>query len=535
MAMASSGFWIGALTVLFWSMWDFPKPYRTNELRFATTREGYILALSLYGIGALIVYLSLVLALRKASASSGFDPVWVANWAPLVAALFCTVLLPGALRRPLKAFRRAAQRVAQYPGARDNLSVSLCAARFMPHEDALPELKEELSRYGIAAETLEADLSRSALHALVQIQSLGIRLEQLRGEFPAFFERRADALAVIEREQSKVYRRSARAILFGHKIGRLPAAPVPRQSQEGLAISDFVAEEAEVLLDRYRKLIAEMALSCVANPADRRKLLDGFGYEPRSLPPSVPYWSLAACLVVASCFMILPYVVLNLKATQTYLAAQPWATRMPKDPVDAAMAAMLYGFMYLVAIALAVYPKAVSNFARPALTELPLRSYALFGACSYVAGLATGTLFQFALEPPGPPPGFSRTLELLLSPVFFAVLTIAVSYLIDLRLRETSYDFDRGRVRDGAMLASIMVATYGLWHLTMFGWQAPRTAVFFALMAGGLAFFIGFLIPGTAAAHLAADEAAAARDDSDGAEETGEGFQVAGGAALARA
>src|SRR5262249_27415799 len=116
--------------------------------------------------------------------------------------------------------------------------------------------------------------------------------------------------------------------------------------------------------------------------------------------------------------------------------------------------AFVHAISQTVAITWALYPKIVSNFVRPSLYSLPIASYVLCGLGSYLTGALI--LFVFRVYIPLPYPIILPT---LLSSLSFLFMTVGMSVLIDLRLKSSSLDFEQGRVREGAVIALLMLAS----------------------------------------------------------------------------
>src|SRR5262249_3976690 len=153
----------------------------------------------------------------------------------------------------------------------------------------------------------------------------------------------------LETDFRRVMRRTALALLLAEEISeKIESEPLYR------AISNFVAEECDDVLARYRSLVAEAALSCVPHRAERVQFLKSFGYN-APVPPALPLYPwMVVFLLDFLLFMIPSLVMLNLSGQDPNLRIAPLA-----------MFAIVHALSQTVALTWAIYPKMVSNFARP--------------------------------------------------------------------------------------------------------------------------------------------------------------------------
>jgi hypothetical protein len=518
-------FLLGALTVSVAMFWSFHQPHGIGEVRYATPRERYPAAVAGYLGFGIVCYVILWCI--------GFLVGWIADekrldlfdseepdlaefvaWVTLAVVLGTVVLLPtsGPTARLFARAARVAQGFAGYPSARRSLVAAMSAATFEPRDGAREDLAKELDRYGIDVETIGV-ITDSAYQSLLQTVSLNLCLVRLSGEersYAAFLhQRRRDKWESWQQQYQRLLRRTARALLSAEAIADAGGASDGSLAQARLAISNFVVEGAEELLGRGRRLLAELALSTLPAQAVREDLLKSVGYVDIRLPRPLPVAPVIIVLGVEFVTFMMP-VLLNTLGIGIFPNRIGWDRAL----VFAFTRAVCQAF----AITLALYPKTVSNFARPSMFSLPWRSYALFGT---VALFGTATIFFIMFQALPPPDGQRRPLVAQLAlalgnGVFFLATTVIVSWLIDRRLRLRISGLSKGRLRDalvcGAAGAASMLA-FGVvaWligplpNLTQF---VARFSVLLAIEGA----VIGYFVPALAAAHLLApstDRAAA--------------------------
>src|SRR5262249_537117 len=95
---------------------------------------------------------------------------------------------------------------------------------------------------------------------------------------------RARAFAQLETDFRRLMRRTALALLLAEEMSeKVESGALYR------AISNFVAEECDDVLPRYRSLVAEAALSCVPHRGERAEFLKSLGYDV-PIPPALPLY-----------------------------------------------------------------------------------------------------------------------------------------------------------------------------------------------------------------------------------------------------
>jgi len=536
---------LGSL-VAAWAFQHFHAPDRTEDIRFSVPQQRYFVAVGIHISIILAVYAVLVLALYQLVllATKGTDLIgcWTCSgdqpscpectnlrslqpatliWAALVSALFIRIVVPNVAmtRYIVDRLRSQTHDLALFPFARESLVAALSASGFSSRKDSQAELGEELARYGVASD-LTSFLSASTEQSLLEVCSVRRHLRELfdrslalretlwdrlrlamepllaTGREPAkadelfggrqllrFRRARAACLLEVETDFRRLIRNSARALILAEEIGEQV-----KDKTLSRAVSNFVADESDYVLAGYRNLVAEIALSCVPHRAERAEFLKSFGYDAPT-PPALP---LRPWLIVFALDFLLPLI----PSALMYLVGQT-----PGLPIARLTAfAFVHAISQTVAITWALYPKIVSNFARPSLYSLPIASYVLCGLGSYMTGALI--LFVFRVYIPLPYPIILPT---LLSSLSFLFMTVGMSVLIDLRLKSSSLDFEQGRVREGAVIALLMLASTLTFQAVMIyasELQPTWISACFLVLSAGLGFVMGYYVPSAGAAYL---------------------------------
>jgi hypothetical protein len=505
---------LGAVTVVLLSARDFHAPWKVAEIRYAVLPERYWFALVVYVTVALSAYLLVLYVTWVYFVVTMENDLLTGLPAALAAALTATVLililttrLP-IISRIVGALRRFMHGIARYPKSAETVTWVISWSPFKPIPEARAEIASQLRGYGVPSKIVAAvlandrtKLSPAATQMLEEVCTLHLRFAQLRTErrFAKFIAARAELMGYIEREYSRLFRRTARAILLTEDL--MPSNEV--MAELVLDISDFAAEEAEPVRGKYQRLLAEAALSCLGH-GKRAAFIRSFGYDVQ-LPSALPLAPLAIVFVLDFLFAIGPSVSLPL----------PDDARMEK--LSLVVAGLAHAFAFTAAIVFAIYPKVVSTFARPSLFSLPWQSYILFGLGSYLAGtVALHIVLNLVTVPESYTAKENPLAASLLYSTLFLVTTVVLSILLDLRLRDDSDEYRRGRIRDGVVL---MLATGGTMVFVQLGdmvlaWQfrvaTPELKWYvrpaFTVLFAGFGFVVGYLIPSYAEAHIGASK-----------------------------
>ncbi|MBR0948612.1 hypothetical protein [Bradyrhizobium liaoningense] len=436
----------------------FHAPRRVVDIRFSVPQERYFFALLMHVSCIVAIYLGLILFVLaiytlRGVVSNNPQPIDSQHvvWAALMSAVFVRIAMPHlpVTADILNSLRSLSQRAALFPMARESLVTLLASGSFVARKDANDELNEQLAIYGVTLETVDF-LSQSAKRSLLEVCSLRHRLLELfekshgpkkkfqdrildslnallainthpveirelleKRRLRQFWAARAEIWAQLTSDHQRLFRRSARALLLIEDIHE----QVSDQALY-LAISSFVSEESEELLSRYRRLIAEVTLSCEPQREIRTDFLKTFGYS-TALPIWLPLRPWVIVFALDFLLFLLPMVVGQFADTSSQLKAR-----------QLILFASVHAISQTVAITWAIYPKITSNFARPSLYSFPWQSYALYGLASYVSGAIV--LFAFRLSVPMP---FPILVPTLISSLSFLNMTIGISVLIDRRLQ----------------------------------------------------------------------------------------------------
>ena len=285
---------IGAALVAMFAFWDFHLPYHPQKLRYAVSFRRYVLAAAIY-IGVSVVLFLLVtgilqpllLAIQHQNGVLGAEksePQGVRQTSLMLSALLVVVFphLPG-LRGVFKGVRRFSHEIALYPKSVQLLTAIMAATPCKPGPEVSDQVEESMARYSVPRGRLEAILSRGALRQLKEACFLQSRFAEISRvpSFSGFCAARAAVMGKLEVELQKRLRRTAKALL----------SLDPNEPRQSRVVSQFVAEDCEVIVSEYRTLLAEAAISCVPGPAGRETLIGSFRYKYRSLSRFLIYLS----------------------------------------------------------------------------------------------------------------------------------------------------------------------------------------------------------------------------------------------------
>ncbi len=506
----------GLLTALTVSFFDFHRPYGVAEIRHATMRERYWLAVAGYASFELTAYVVLIGAVAAVIIHLRNSTTLDARGRPYaIGAMIAIFVLSWLSRLPVFAnacgvIRTMMQTlVARYPQAMETASAIIARAQFEPGAPAREDLRKELNRYALPERLIEAALradnrylSAAVTRVLLEVSSLRVGFARTREDerFVGFFRARSRTCASIEENHHHLLRRVARALFVFEDL------KVPDASTEELALelSEFLSEECDALKARYHKLLAELVLSALPTQEARRQLLTSFGYTVE-LATSLPFWPVVAVFAI---YLFFPFILIftssgaskmSIPATGLIGFAQSWAVA--------------------IAMFLAVFPKE-TDFGRPTPFNLPWRSYLLYASIAFVVGTAIqfasykmGSVFEIFLLPSDYPARTNPFSSSLLAATICIYFTIGQSILIDRRLQSGSLDYHKGRLHDalwfaGPMIVLVIALQLVFYLIPEINGRAPPFAVSelvlmtFAYLL--VVFLIGFFVPSTAQAHLEA-------------------------------
>lgn len=506
---------IGAILVAVLAFHDFHLPYGRAKLYYAVSRRRYDVAVAMY-IGAHIILFLLLTGILQSmlvgiqhyfgdhAGIFGIEdgrPQGIRQSSLVLAILLLIVFphLPGT-RGLFARLRYFAQEVALFPKSVQLLLTIFATAPFTPGKHAGEHLEDELAQYAVPKGSLEMLISNGAVQLLQEAWSLHTCFGEIvvLPTFAGFISARAAALSALDVELQKVLRRTAKALLS------LDTA----EHRQLRIVSQFLAEDCERLVEQYRTLLAEAAMSCVPGPAGREKLIGSFGYTV-SLPQMLPYLPIVVAFGVDFVLLLWPLIV------------SPWvavATPFPRTNVVAF--ALAHAIAQTAAIAWAICPK-VYDFARPSPARFPKASYVVFGGLSYLTSAVVWIALRLLIKPPAGMPLAEHPVHfILLNSLAFLAMTVCMSVLIDSRLRARSYDYQSGRWRDGfilafTLLAAALIFQTLIWHEMPAMMRDSWLPIIYLGLIFGLGLVLGFFVPSVAAAYLQADEIIAEQIPSD--------------------
>lgn len=515
-----------AIALIALSVRDFHDPWKIAEIRYSVLRERYYFALSVHAVFALIMYLVLVYLLwdwgsavmRETSAYKNLQGSFGAASRSAVISMLLAVasvvaLLVMVLVPRLPPFniaadlvRRAMRELARYPQSAETLTSIIGSARLRPDESARAAMIEELTRYGVSRRDLKrgkAAISKISAETLEETYNLHQILAGMERDarFRKFFLARCDTAESLKLDNGALMRRAARAILAAEEVKQRGGL-----SDLTLDISEFIAEEADVLRAKHHRLLADACLSVLRTQEERRAFLLKLGYD-IALPNPLPLKPLVIVFALDLLIGLSPIVIAPL-------------THVPDDAAlktaDTAVFAAAHAIALTAAMFLAIWPKVVYSAARPSLYRLPLPSYALFGTVSYVIGVLLFyiTFKTITIGPKLVAHDWPLAASFLFATIF-PVTTWGISALLDRRLRQPSLDFWRNRRSDGIALAVALGATlivilgiyYGLESLLEIPhpWR-PEAQLFFVCFYALLGFAIGYLLPSAIESQIQAEQ-----------------------------
>ncbi|MBO4224731.1 hypothetical protein [Bradyrhizobium neotropicale] len=503
---------IGAALVAVLAFRDFHLPYQPQQLRYAVSRRHYFLGAAVYIGASIIMFLlatgivqSMLVLLHRHTSIFGIEegePQGIRQTSLVLSVLIMVTFpyLPGA-RGPFKALRRFAHELALYPKSIQLLITILATAPFEPRPSTYEQLEDGLARYSVPKGTLKTMISSSAVQRLEEAWSLRSCFGEIAKlpMFSGFLKARAATIGKLEVELQKLLRRTAKALLTLSNVER----------KQLRVVSQLVAEDCEALVGGYRTLLAEAAMSCVPGPGGREKLIRSFGYVV-SLPRSLPYLPLVVAFGLDFALLLWPLII------------SPWVSvSTPFPRINMFSFALAHAICQTAAIAWAIYPKVAYDFARASPRKLPMMSYAVFGALSFLTGILVWTGLRLGIKPiPGMPFAEHPVPFILMSSLSFLFMTVFVSLLLDIRMRTYSYDYRGNRWRDAFILALALLGAAVLFQAVIYPYMPPvlRSGWLPQIYLGLtflLGFVLGFFVPSVTAAYLQADEIIAGQVPSD--------------------
>ena len=494
---------IGAAVVGICAFHNFHIPYDPLKLRYAVSRPHYFLAAAIYIEANIILFVVTIAVVQRLLMLS------VDNTAPMLSAVQQTSLMSSMLlvvaapylpvtRGLFRQLRRFVHALALYPRSAQLLMTTLATAPFKPQAGAGEALEDALAHYSVPQGSLRTGIFPNALQPLEEAWSLRDHFGEIATSpgFSDFIAARAATLGKLDVDLQKVLRRVAKVLL----------SVDPAETKRLRVLSQFIAEDCQILVEEYRALLAEAAMSSVQGQDAREKLLQTFGYTV-SLPQIVPYLP-----IVMGFGLYLLWPLINLASI---------ANRPSLPAVNITTLVLAYAICLTAAVAWAICPKMVYDFARPSFGKLPALSYVMYGAFSFFTCVLILTGLRLLSKPmPGMPLADHPVGFILINSLTYLFITVCMSVLIDLRLRAQSHDYTSNRRRDALALALTSLAAALIFQTAMWPYMpgALRNSwqpVISLTLMSALGFLIGYFVPSVAAAYMLADDIIAGQVPSD--------------------
>jgi hypothetical protein len=170
------------------------------------------------------------------------------------------------------------------------------------------------------------------------------------------------------------------------------------------------------------------------------------------------------------------------------------------------------GFAMTAAVTLAIAPKLMWAWARPAMfAKPPLASYVIFGLATYVCGLVCFFVVQAEFAPQRSANGGGFALPflamILLPPGLFAVSNVVLSWRIDRRIIAPCYERGWPAVHDSLWLLAATILFIGFFRASIIGffgvsWSGLPNIWLIVLVLGASAVVIGYAVPQWAVSYI---------------------------------
>jgi hypothetical protein len=501
--MDSLNFWLGAILVVWWASREFQSPYAAGYVRDRTDAQRYVLGLIVFVLGAWMAYLLLWNLTRRIHDDFGL----LERISGLSAVAATVIVLPTLplISAAIARFRRFSQDLAGFPKDVDGLILNL-RRPLAGKGDVADNFNARLHEFGFSLRQVKKYFSQSCMASILEAQRMQDKLAQCqygefdlvepgrlghsRGRYRAarlrrYLHRRHEAIARLDSEYFELLHRAARVVKL--------ADDSPLSERQLKQLSAFLADQAENLIARYQKLVAQTALAVFPPGRRRLQFLEYLGYTGASTP-SLPLWPIVAVLAIDILTSGIGFAVITYGSSGTTFYILP-------------VVIFAHGLAMTAAVFWAIAPKVMWAWARPSLTKRPFASYVVFGLVSYGCGFFffVAALFGFGWSSPETSTG-TTTLVLamvLLPPGLFAVTNVVLSWRIDHRIIRSSHRYGWSAARDAF---SLIVATF----LFSLFFRKVGHAVGMPLLPpwkiwpvlGITALVIGFAIPGWAARYI---------------------------------
>jgi hypothetical protein len=493
---------IGAAVVAICAFHNFHMPHDLLKLRYAVSRPHYFLGAAIYIEANIILFVVTIAVLQRVLTLTVNDTVpmlQAVRQTSLMSSILLVVVAPylPVTRGLFTQLRRFVHALALYPRSAQLLMTTLATAPFKPQAGTGEALEDALAHYSVPQGSLRTGIFPNALQPLEEGWSLRRRFGEIATSpgFSDFIEARAATLRKLDVDLQKVLRRAAKVLL----------SVDPAETKRLRVLSQFLAEDCQTLVEEYRALLAEAAMSSVNGQDAREKLLQTFGYTV-SLPQIVPYLPI---VMAFGLYLLWPLINLSLAQDSSF------------PTVNISTFAFVQAICLTTSVGWAICPKMLYDFARPSSGKLPTLFYPIFGACSFFSCVLVWTALRLLIKPT---PGFPFTehpaLFILANSLAYLFITVCMSVLIDLRLRSHSHNYRSNRWRDAmllamALLAGVFVFQMAIWPHMPKVFQYSLQPFIYLAMTAALGFLLGYFVPSVAAAYTLADEIIAGQVPSD--------------------
>jgi len=501
--LASPNYWLGTILVAWIASRAYQWPYALGYVRDRTDFRRYNLGLAVFVLAAWMAYtLTWIVAWRMSrhyhlkEGAVGISPV-----------ILVAIVLPNlpVLSRSIRRLRDFTQDLAGFPRDVDELVLLLGRPR-----DVCEEYPAELAFLGPIGRRLSASCMKSVREAIrirkifeskysaeaetVWPSALAAGVKRYREtSLERYLYRRRSAIGRLDNEYFQLLRRARR-------IGKL-VEDQPLSENQLKQISAFLADQAEDLIERYQRLSAQTAIAVFPPGESRAKFLEYLGYSvPRSIP-SLPLWPILVVLVVEVTTSAIGFVL-------TSGVASSWTAPLSSG----AGVIFSQGFAMTAAVTLAIAPKLMWAWARPAMFAKPaLVSYVILGLATYVCGFVCFFVVQAEFAPQRSPNGGGFALPflamILLPPGLFAVSNVVLSWRIDRRIIASCYERGWPAVGDSLWLLAATISFIGFFRASMIGffgvsWSSLPNIWLIVLVLGASAVVIGYAVPQWAVSYI---------------------------------
>ena len=521
--MFGPSFWLGLIAVAAWASENFSVPFAKYEVRYSSSLGRYWFG-RLFYIGtagfAYIVVALIIIALIKLTNPSLIqigNTGWKTQggWFVSICTIIClsTLLYIPICTKSIDFIRRVAQNVALFPYELNSLITVVSRSPFRPLKEAEEKIIRELCRYGAVRSSIDTIIAQPAIRVLVELYSLQRRTRKLLSvkRFAAYRSANVEAFDELDNSYRALLRRLGGLLSLDANSKEANHASAKQVNELSLVTSELASETAIKIIMRYRRILAQLAVSQYLNSKDRSDLWHNAGYS-RVETSLLPLWSLAG-LYFGFWILFIALMVTIRVGVGTGAISPSLAT----GPVTAGnLIVIVTGLAgsQMLAILFAILPKLNAvKISCSTQRRLSYWIYSIQGLCSYLTGVILSLLILLGSfdGPLGDLPWQGAFIFSLMN----IGTTVGASVIIDLRLGQSSYDYHNFLLRDAIILGLSLSFTNVVVQLLADTLGVPHTWAFVGLWMG-VGLMVGYLLPSSAAAQLTALEADIVSDVSGG-------------------